>query len=174
MNRRRGLSLVELVVVMSACAVLLTLCAAFLQRAFLAQMRSRTAAQMQLTLFRLDQSFRADVHTALTAETDPEQLLPGVLLRLENAKNEVIEYRWQENSLERVQLAAGGVQARDTFSFPRAIDPQASQPEPRLVVLSIETDDALDVDSPPVQALIEAALPRVRVATRVVREAAHD
>ena len=37
MNRRRGISLIELVVVMSACVVLLSLSAAFLQRVMLAQ-----------------------------------------------------------------------------------------------------------------------------------------
>lgn len=162
LRHRTGLSLIELVVVMSACAVLLTLSATFLQRAFLAQVRSRTAAHLHLTLLRLEQSVRNDVHGASTAETGDAKLMPGVVLRLENLQDEVIEYRRQGSSLERVQFAAGEIKSRETFSFPREIDPKVLFPQPRLVVLSITADDEMEVDAPPIHVRIETVLQRDR------------
>jgi type II secretory pathway component PulJ len=160
MNRRHGVSLVELAVVMSACAVLLTLSAAFLQRVMQAQVRSRAAAELHLTLLRLDQNFRQDVHGSDTAAVDPTQLMSGIVLRLESSGVDAIEYRHHENSLERVQFVAGEIQSRETFTFPREIDPKISSPQPKLIALSITADDEQIVAAPPVHVRIEAALHR--------------
>ena len=162
MNSRRGISLIELVVVMSACAVLLSLSAAFLQRVMQAQLRSRQDADLQRTLLRLDQSVRNDVHSASAAEIDPAKLTHKAILRLEHPDSEAIEYRQEGDSLQRVQLSGAEVKSRETFSFPREIEPKITRPHPRLVVLSIHADDDLLVETPPVHVQIEAALPRQR------------
>ena len=160
MKRRRGISLVELVVVMSGCAVLLSLSATFLQRVMQAQVRSRADADLQRTLLRLDQSVRNDVHAAVAAETDPTKLMAGAVLRLELPDSATIEYRRQEAGLQRVLFAGEEIRSRETFSFPREIEPEITRPQPRLIVLSIAADDELLVDVPPVHVRIEAALPR--------------
>ncbi|WP_254510199.1 hypothetical protein [Anatilimnocola floriformis] len=162
MKRRSGISLVELVVVMSGCAVLLSLSAALLQRVMQAQVRSRADADLQRTLLRLDQSVRNDVHTASAAETDPAKLMAGAVLRLELPDSTAIEYRRQEAGLQRVQLSGQEIKSRETFSFPREIEPAVTRPHQRLIVLSIEADDELFVDIPPVYVRIEAALPYER------------
>lgn len=167
MIQRRGISLLELVVVMSGCAVLLSLSAAFLQRVMLTQVRSRADADLQRTLLRLDQSVRNDVHAAVAAETDSAKLMASAILRLELPDSATIEYRRQEAGLQRVQLSGEDVKSREIFSFTREIEPEISRPHPRLIVLSIRADDDLVVDVPPVHVRIEAALPREEF--RVVR-----
>jgi type II secretory pathway component PulJ len=162
MRSRRGISLVELIVVMTGCAVLLSLSAAFLQRVMHAQMRSRVDADLQRTLLRLDQSVRNDIHTATAAEIDPAKLNEGAILRLELPDAAAIEYRRQESGLLRVQLARGEITSRETFSFPREIEPEITRPQPRLIVLAIRADDDLLVEVPAVHVRIEAALPQAR------------
>lgn len=160
MKRRRGISLVELVVVMSGCVVLLSLSAACLQRVMQAQVRSRADADLQRTLLRLDQFVRNDVHRATAAEIDVNKLSEGTVLRLELPDSTAIEYRRQAATLLRVQLAGGEMKAREMFSFPREIEPRIARPQPRLIVLSIKADDEDLVDVPSVHLQIEAALPR--------------
>lgn len=162
MKRRRGISLVELIVVMSGCAVLLSLSAAFLQRVMLAQVRSRADADLQRTLLRLDQMVRSDIHSATAAELDAAMLDKDALLRLELPDATAIEYRRQESSLLRVQLAGSEIKSREIFAFPRNIDPKVTRPQPRLLVLAIEADDELDVEAPAIHVRIEAALPGER------------
>lgn len=162
MKRRRGISLVELIVVMSGCAVLLSLSVAFLQRVMQAQMRSRADAHLQRTLLRLDQMVRNDIHSATAAEIDPAKLNQGALLHLDLSDSSAIEYRLQESALLRVQLAGGEIKSRETFSFPREIEPKITRPQPRLIVLTIRADDELLVEVPAVHVQIEAALPRAK------------
>ncbi|WP_254512295.1 hypothetical protein [Anatilimnocola floriformis] len=162
MKHRRGISLVELIVVMSGCAVLLSLSAALLQRVMQAQIRSRSDADLQRTLLRLDQMVRSDVHAAADAEVDPAKLPTGVVLRLA-LPDSVIEYRQQKTELQRVQLSGNDIKSRETFSLPREIALEIKRPRPRLIVLSIRTDDEPLLDVPPVYAHIEAALPGNRL-----------
>jgi type II secretory pathway pseudopilin PulG len=156
---QRGITLVELLFTMSACAVLFSLSAVLLQRVMQTQLRARAVVDLQRTLLRFDEQVRADVHQARAAESDPDNLGAPTFLRLQLAGEDAVEYRRQNTSIERVLLMAEEVKSREVFKFPREIEPIISRPQPRILALSITADEVL-LDSPPVHVYIEAALPR--------------
>jgi hypothetical protein len=69
---RRGISLVELMLTLSACCVILTMSAALIHRALHAQSKSRRFFDGERNAQRLGESFRRDVHAATSAATGAE------------------------------------------------------------------------------------------------------
>lgn len=59
---RRGVSLIELLVVMSAATVILTLSTGLIHRIMHAQSKARGLAEIERTTLRLGNRFRRDVH----------------------------------------------------------------------------------------------------------------
>ena len=64
MTKRRGVTLTELLVVLSVCSVVMTISIALIQRAMHAERRSRTFFNLQRSSLRLADQFRADVRQA--------------------------------------------------------------------------------------------------------------
>lgn len=114
---RRGVSLVEMLVVMSGCAVVLSTSAVLLHRAMRAQLETRHFFDQERAAQRLSRQFRADVLQADEAEIDVARLEDGVVARLVLKDGRAVEYRHEENSGEivRVQPHGNDMASREVF-----------------------------------------------------------
>jgi type II secretory pathway component PulJ len=137
MAARRGISLAELMLTMSACTVILTLSAQFMHRTLHAQSKSRLFFDGQRSALRLAASFRRDVHRATAAATGDETGADDLLLRLQLAGGESAEYRQAAGRVERLAYAAGKLRAREAFVFPADTRLTAEKPASRLVLLTL-------------------------------------
>jgi hypothetical protein len=134
--KRRAVSLLELILAMSACTVILTLSAALLHRIMHAQSRSREFQDVERSALRLAQQFRHDVHAATDAFIEAD-LGEGRFLRLQLAGERAVEYRRSEGAVLRIVLEAGNTRGREEFAFPANIELTMSRDPPRLITLSI-------------------------------------
>jgi hypothetical protein len=141
--------LLELLLTMSACSVAITLSAGLIHRAMHAQSKSRAFADVERSAMRLSNALRRDAHAADEAVTDAESLDEGAVLRLQLAGDEAIEYRREQGTVERVELAGEVIQSREAFRFPADILLSIEQEPPRIVVLTLTT--------PPVAHSVSAA-----------------
>lgn len=146
MNCRRAVSLVELLLAMSACTVILTMSTALIHRVLHTQSKTRAFFGSERAALRLADQFRRDVHAATSAITDTDSLNAGVFLRLQTPGNRAIEYRQSEGTILRLVLDTGEIRAREEFAFSSNITLAARQESPRLVELTITSQpDSLGV-----------------------------
>jgi len=170
MRFRRGVSLVELLLTMSACTVILTMSAALIHRVMHTQSKMRAFHDPERSALRLSNAFRRDVHRALGAETNDAELQDNVFLRLQLPEGETIEYRQLQGKVTRVQAAIGKPIANEAFAFPPEIELVIRRESPNRMCLTITPDlrvqAAGDGHSPsiahatPAHLLVEATLNR--------------
>ena len=139
--KRRGVSLVELLVVMSAATVILTLSTGLIHRVMHAQTKARHLADLERTTLRLGNELRSDVHLATTATVQSALGGNGTFIRLQLVDGNVLEYRRDEMTVRRVQLQDGRVVAHDEFAFGETFELDANVEKDRLVVVSITSRD---------------------------------
>ena len=135
MKSRRGISLVELLLALSACSVILTLSAGLIHRIMQVEMCARCCADLERTSLRLANTFRRDVWQAMDASmaaTDSDQ---GTLLRLTLPENQRLEYRQEANSIVRILQGGERAVARDIFMFPAGVQAVVDQPSQRSLQL---------------------------------------
>lgn len=136
---RQGASLVELLVVMSAATVILTITAALLHRIMLAHSKARTFMDAERTSLRFANSFRSDVHQAISASTADGIGEGTAFLKLSLPDGQRIEYRRDEGTIFRVLLSGDRIVSREAFSFPAEIEVVVKKEGPRLVAISISS-----------------------------------
>ncbi|WP_425614074.1 type II secretion system protein J [Anatilimnocola sp. NA78] len=173
-TNRTGVTLVELLVTMSACAVLLTLSITLLHRMLHVQKRAIAATDIQRTLWRLETTFRSDVHRAQPAESEPNAH-ETLLIRLQLKPNQIVEYRSEEAALERVLLTKGELTSRERFAFSQSIQATVSRDQAGLVALAITTKD-IPVAGSPIAFLVAATPGRdhLPVGLTLVKEVPHE
>ena len=167
MAKRRGISLVELILTLSACCAILTLSAGLIHRAMHVQTKARRFADGERSAWRLGQAFRRDIHAANLATPGDEEG-GDLLVQLTLLSGMAVEYRSAAGRVERLLLAKGTVQSRETFLFPSEVTITVTQPEPRVFALAVEspvpTARAKDAPMPayavPVSLHVEAVLER--------------
>jgi hypothetical protein len=136
LKKRRGASLVELLVVMSLGAGLLTTSAVVLHRIMHSHGKARHFLAASRSALRLSDQFRSDVHRARKVTKD--NLDAPVVVRLELGDAGVVEYSYVAGLVRRAQIKEGKVASRDEYSFPANSRLTIhEQPSPRLVSLSI-------------------------------------
>ena len=140
MKTRRAVSLVELTVIMSACTVVLTLSAVLMHRTMRTYTEAAACRDAERSAMRLSDQFRRDVHQARAASIDETTLKAGVLLRLELADGQAVEYRRQDGVILRVLSKDGGAVSRDEYVFsPSCKVIVAEAAAPRRISLTITT-----------------------------------
>jgi hypothetical protein len=153
MTRRRGVSLVELLTVLSGLAVLLSLCAVLMHRSMQTQARTRYFFTVERTAMRLADQFRTDVHRASDAESSGDGLAEGAFLELEMPEGDAVEYRREGASVVRLLSRDGAVVAREVFPLASVGELSLEEDEgpPRLVLtLAADPEDSLpSFDRPP-------------------------
>jgi hypothetical protein len=152
MPNRRGVSLAELLLTMSACTVILTMSAGLIHRAMHTQSRSRSFFDTERSAMRLSESFRRDVHAADDAAVigNAEQG-EGVFLRLQLPGSQMVEYRLAAGRVQRLLHVDGSVKSREAFVFAADTQLTLEKSPQHLVVLSIvpPSDTAGPADRPP-------------------------
>jgi hypothetical protein len=136
MKSRRGVSLIELLLIMSACTVILTMSAALMHRVMHTHSKARAFGDVERTSLRLANQFRQDVHAANDANVGTD-LGKGVILRLQLPGEERIEYGHRQGKVTRVTWEANKATSREEFAFPAEIELQIRRNMPRMVLLSI-------------------------------------
>lgn len=138
MRTRRGVSLIELLVTMSACTVVLTLTGVLLQRAMRVQIESRAAASAERTALRLATQFRRDVHEAKSVTANASAGGGEVFLRLGLDGGRNVEYSRRENVVQRVESGGDKPTWREDFAFPSVSEMTIKQEEsPRRLAITI-------------------------------------
>jgi len=135
MKRRRAVSLVELLLAMSACAAILTMSTTLIHRVLHAQSKARLFFDSERAALRLAEHFRRDVHAA-TAAADAN-LGEDVFLRLQFAADEVVEYRRSETTVVRIDRNGNETRAREEFAFPANIEVTLRKESADLLALTI-------------------------------------
>jgi hypothetical protein len=139
MKTRHGASLVELIVVMSAATIVLTMSASLIHQVMHAQSRARAFADVERTSLRLANAFRRDVHEATSAKLAEAGLGERAFLRLTLPDNQTIEYGRRETNIVRVLFEGSRSVAREEFAFPAGIELAVRREEARLIVLTIHS-----------------------------------
>ena len=111
---RRGMSLVEVMVLMTAVATMLGICVMVLGLTMRLEADGRASIERAETISRLASRFRSDVHEARTIAMD------GRVLRLGPSGGKVVEYRPDDARVTRVLVRAGKEDARETYRIPQA------------------------------------------------------
>jgi len=138
MRARRAVSLLELMLAMSACALILTTSAALIHRVMRAQSKTRSFFDVERSSLRLSGYFRRDVHQASEAETEGADLGAEVFLRLRLPHKQTAEYRHVKGSVLRILSEGDKVLSREEFAFPSDIELAIRQDDsPRMITLTI-------------------------------------
>jgi type II secretory pathway pseudopilin PulG len=152
MRRRRGFSLVELLVVLSSVTVLLSLTAVLLTRAMRSQAETRHYFESQRHALALSEQFRRDVHAAKSVELDAAALNKNELVRLTLDENGTVAYLRDERGLTRVLTRSDGAIAREEYDLGGAVESTVQrESSPARLVLSVTAtgDITLKPDEPP-------------------------
>lgn len=175
---RCGVSLTELLVVMSACSVVLTMSAGVVHRVMRIQSATRYFFDVERSALRLANQFRHDVHRAGAAIVGGPDLGDGVVSRLTLSDDQTVEYGRAASSVLRTVTQRGKIVARDEFSFRSDIELAIREEDsPRRLVLSLasvpQTDSGgekpqrFNPYTMPVNLQVEACLGRDRSFTDV-------
>jgi prepilin-type N-terminal cleavage/methylation domain-containing protein len=162
--RRRGWTLVEILVVSAVLTLLLAIVASVTHTMFRTQRSTRDDVTSRRILSQLSLRLRDDVHTAQQAEVSPsdggEQNNRLVLRDLAQRTTQYVFHR-NRGEVERVVLDGESPAARDTFPLPHdssASFELAGGPAPRMVVMRIEQLVVGDPDGGERRLRFEAAL----------------
>jgi hypothetical protein len=134
MAKRRGISLVELMLTLSACCVILTLSTGLIHRAMHAQSKARLFFDGERSASRLGHAFRQDVYDAKTGAKGEGDLL----LRLEMPSGQAVLYRQSSGRVERTVNDGESVRARELYVFPADAQIMIANDPPRVFTLSID------------------------------------
>jgi hypothetical protein len=113
MNSRRAVSLLELVAVMSACTMVMTLTGVLLHRVMRIHTQSREIVRMEQSALRLANQFRRDVHGARSSMHGQNPLL-----RLTLADDRTVEYSRAGDRVRRVETGGAKPPWREEFLCP--------------------------------------------------------
>ncbi|HEY4232836.1 MAG TPA: hypothetical protein VGM76_05405 [Lacipirellulaceae bacterium] len=172
MRKRNATSLVELLVVMSACTIILTLSAGLVHRAMHAQSATRAFFDAERSAMRLSEQFRADVHQATAATIEDGAHDKGAFLRLALADKQSVEYRQTGDNVVRVVSQHDTNISRAEFAFPSPLELSINEElAPHRLVLSVSAGSLAKLDpgsgqqppsaySMPLNVQIEACLNR--------------
>jgi hypothetical protein len=111
------MTLVELMVAMFVATALVGMLAAIVSRILLANATAREHLQTVVTIGRLGEQFRRDVHAAQSASLVEANDAPP-RLKLSNDAQRTIEYEISPSGLARVAVTAGKPVARELFVLP--------------------------------------------------------
>ena len=134
MKPRRGVSLVELVMMLSATTVILSLGSVLIHRTLRTGSQSRAQLAVERTSLRLADQFRRDAHQALELSELPE----SAFVRFKSRGDEQILYRRESSGVVRLAIAGEKTTSRESFDLPGEFVPQVKHDDARrLVTLEI-------------------------------------
>lgn len=119
---RSGITLVEMLVVISICFLVSAASGVLLHGMYRADMESRSAIESHTTMASLSLQFRRDAHTAAAAEPLTDAKGKTVGLVLQKPGNPTIEYREQGRTIVRTAKQSDKVLHMDSFCRPAGME----------------------------------------------------
>lgn len=138
---RRGLSLSELLVVMTACSALLTLSSGLVCRMMRVHIDARAYNDAERNATRLSDSFRRDVHRARSVSRPPAAGRDAALVTFEFSDGRKGIYSRQNSTVLREESGADRPISREEFDLPPACELEIEELDaPPRVVLTVSSD----------------------------------
>lgn len=145
---RRGVSLVELLIVISVATVIVGICATTIHLLLRSERDQSRALRTAATLSRLSEVFREDVHATSKAVIEAVDG-KAAHLTLTDADGRQIVYLPEENRLQRIETARDVEVHRDTYHFPSGTSVRVETDEsPRMVRVAIDVAAAIPHQMP--------------------------
>ena len=118
-NTRRGMTIIELLMLMSILAFVLG--ASIVQLQLLMKLGSdgRARAEGAASWDRLGAQFRLDLHDAASASPFAEKEETGLRITMDESADRRIEYRTGRDRIVRTETSNGKVTARESYAIPR-------------------------------------------------------
>jgi prepilin-type N-terminal cleavage/methylation domain-containing protein len=122
LSSRRGFTLIEVLIVVTAVSALLALCAVTIQLLFRLSSDSQSRLSAAMALERLARQFRADVHGSERARLGGDDKSPAQppVLRLAMDTGHEVTYSPRAESVVRTETRAGKPVRREEFTFGRS------------------------------------------------------
>jgi hypothetical protein len=170
---RRGISLTELLVVMTACSALVTLSSGLICRIMRVHVESRAYNDAERNANRLADSFRRDVHRAQSITPNRAANRDSMLLQLELADGRQAEYSWQNDTVLREESGADRPSSREEFALPTTCELAIEELDaPRRIVMTVSSDlKARLLDDPKVRPVGHLVAINLQVEAVVGRDA---
>lgn len=115
-RNRRGLSLIEMLVVITASAIVIGMVAGMIQMLIRAERAAQDHLVRTATADQLARSFRQHVRAAVQA--DSEQRDGTATLQLKVGENAEVEFRSRKDAVIRIDREAGQVRRQEKYSLP--------------------------------------------------------
>jgi hypothetical protein len=153
---RRGMTLVEVLLTITASTMIMGVAGGLLHRALRLEAASRGALQGERTALVLARQVRADIRAARTVACTADGLPADVVLRVQPAGEEAIVYRAVRGGLVREQTLPTNRSAREVFSFPAAVRFESVRGDG--VVSLVGAGGGVPGEGPPIDIEVVAAL----------------
>ncbi|HTI51907.1 MAG TPA: prepilin-type N-terminal cleavage/methylation domain-containing protein [Planctomycetaceae bacterium] len=114
---RRGVSLIEVLIVVTVASVVVGVSVTMLHLILRSERDQSRAIRTTVTLSRLTEVFRADVHASTELKVTPPETGPATLHLADGAGRDIV-YTADEHLLRRVETAQGAEVHRELFHFP--------------------------------------------------------
>ncbi len=172
MNRRHGISLVELLAVLSGCTLVLTMSAVLIARSMRAESETRYFFDLERAALRLSNQLRRDLHRAREAEIDGNEREQGELFRLDLGDRESVAYRRNAERIVRVLTRDANIVSREEYPLSAAMEITVQQQDdpPRLVLSITSSPDFPPNDKAPTATTIRQAPVNLQVEAVVGRD----
>jgi hypothetical protein len=151
-SSRRGITILEIMVVMTGVAVMLALCAVTIHLLMRLSDDGHTRLSASVSLERLGRQVRQDAHASDTAQLDQKAAGKTASLRLSLEPNHDVLYQPQRREVVRVETQDGKLSRRESYSLPPGSDSRfelRDEGARRLVVLVVTHDSGKDPIEPP-------------------------
>ena len=125
MRKRRAISLIELLAVLSGCSVVLGLTASLLHQTMRAQSHTRDFFDVERNAQRLARQFRSDVHAAAADsidDVDAEGVSDGEMLRLQLPDGLTITYQRAAEKIIRIASQTDAPTAREEYALSESME----------------------------------------------------
>ena len=160
MRRRRAISLIELLAVLTGCSVVLGLTASLLHQTMRAQSHTRDFFTVERNALRLSRQFRADVHAAEADSIDvvADDAGDGALLRLQLPDGQTVEYQRAAEKIIRLTSPGDAPTAREEYALNETMTVTVREADaPQRYLLSITSPAPQpSKDAPPSSANVRA------------------
>jgi len=119
-RRRRGITLIEMLVLITAVATALGLCATTIQLLLRLKADAQSRYSANVGLERLARQLRSDAHAAADAHVDAARDGKAPTLRLEFGPKAGVVYEPRKSAVVRVESQNGSVKRREVYSLAAA------------------------------------------------------
>jgi hypothetical protein len=151
-SSRRGITILEIMVVMTGVAAMLTLCAITIQLLMRLNADGHTRLSAAVSLDRLGRQLRQDAHACDAAKLDQMADGKSTGLRLTLEPRHDVLYEPKHREIVRVETKDGKLGRRESYSLPPGSGSRfelRDEGSRRLVVLVVSHDSAKNVIEPP-------------------------